>query len=266
MIIVGAPRSGTSMTALIFTRKDYFVTDDEGEDLQEANEFNPDGFWEASGLRQGNEKLFHKAGFHFANTWMFEPIKEEQADAIQTFAPADAHKNLVSHYENKSPWMWKDPSICFTIGYWWKLMNPETTGVLYLRRNPIEVYQSFLRLGWSKADKKSKQVALRRINHHMDYAEQTLKKYNIPYIAIDYSEYANAPEETAKRLGEYFDLELSASDIGFNKKYNTSGLRGHFMRWMNSLSDLMPGSFRKIVKRLIPTFLLKLIFPMRYMK
>jgi len=266
VIIVGAPRSGTSMTALIFTRKGYFVTDDADADLQEANEFNPDGFWEASRLRQGNEQLFAEAGFPFANTWLFEPITDEAADKILTLPTDDDHVKLVAHYNSKSPWMWKDPSLCFTLGYWWKLMDPETTGVLFLRRNSDEIYQSFLRLQWCKADKQSKKIALRRIKHHMEYVEKTLKTNNIPHIVIDYSEYDKAPEQTAQRIGEYFGLNLSVADLGFNRKYRTSGLRGRVMRLMNQLSELLPDSLRKTIKRLMPVKLLKLLFPMRYIK
>ena len=58
IIIVGAPRSGTSMTARIFTRQGYFVTEDETNDLQEANEFNPYGFWESAGLRDCNAEVY----------------------------------------------------------------------------------------------------------------------------------------------------------------------------------------------------------------
>lgn len=266
VIIVGAPRSGTSMTALIFTRKGYFVTDDENNELQEANEFNPDGFWEASRLRQANEQLFAKAGFPYANTWLFEPITDELADKILTLPADDDHIKLVAHYNSKSPWMWKDPSLCFTIGYWWKLMEPENTGVLFLRRNPKEIYQSFLRLQWCKPDKQSREIAMRRIKHHMDYAEKILKNNNIPHIVIDYSDYDKAPEQTARRIGEYFGLEIAVEDIGFNRKYKTSGLRGRVMRLMNQLSELLPDSLRKMLKRLIPVKILKLLFPMRYTK
>ena len=266
VIIVGAPRSGTSMTALIFTKKGYFVTEDNDNDLQSANEFNPDGFWEASGLRDSNEQLFHKIGFPFANTWLFDVIKEEQANEILNIDTLDKHQQLVEDYNKKSPWMWKDPNLCYTIGYWWRLMNPETTGILFLKRNPEEIYKSFLRLEWCKPGKNDKEKTMKRINHHIDYAEMILSKNNIPHLTVNYAEYATSPELTAKRISEYFDLELTVADLGFNKKYNTSGMRGHLMRWGNWLGNMMPNSLRKVLKKLLPTFVLKIIFPMRYTK
>jgi len=79
VIIVGAPRSGTNMTANIFTQQGYCVTENESTDLQEASESNPNGFWEAASLRQGNAAIFHNVGFPYVNTWLFDAISDEQA-------------------------------------------------------------------------------------------------------------------------------------------------------------------------------------------
>jgi len=262
IIIVGAPRSGTSLTARIFTQKGYFVTADESNDLQEANEFNPYGFWESAGLRNCNAELFESIGFPFLNTWLHERITEDQAMALLDQEPTEKHRNFVSIYNTHQPWMWKDPNLCYTVNYWWKLMDPEQTGVLFLRRDPEDICHSFVRLRWCQNTRKDRASTLERINHHMDFAEKTLKTYGIPHLFVNYRDYERDADATAAKIADYFDIELSGSDLGFEKKLNTS--KANHLIWINAFSDLMPPGLMRFLKKLIPQYVFKKLFPSRY--
>ena len=151
VLVVGVPRSGTSMTAHIFVTKGYFVAKDAETELHSGDEFNPKGYWEANSLIEANVDLFKSVGYAFHNTWMFEPITDEQAARIPAVEKMPRHRELVDGYDANRPWIWKDPRLCYTLGYWWQFMNPETTAVLLLRRKVEHVFQSFLRMGWRKA-------------------------------------------------------------------------------------------------------------------
>lgn len=263
VLVVGAPRSGTSMTALMFARQGYFVTEDEDRDLQEPNEFNPNGYWEADSIKKSNAQILHRAGFEFDNTWMFDPIEKHHTEAIFELTPSDADKQLIEQFEKKSPWIWKDPRLCYTLAYWWPILNHENTRVLLLKRDPDEVYQSFLRLNWVSG-KHSKNAMLRRIIEHMEFAEYTVNKLSIPHILVNYADYERAGPEVAKGISETFDLSIKEEDIGYNKKYKTSGLYSSFWRLQNNIADMLPASVRAGVKKLIPRSLLKLLFPHRF--
>ena len=67
-IIVGMPRSGTSLTAGIFARKNYYVASDTSRELRPGDQFNPFGYWEAEPLTNYNAALLGMAGFGFHNT------------------------------------------------------------------------------------------------------------------------------------------------------------------------------------------------------
>ncbi len=263
VIIVGPPRSGTSMTATFFKNSGYYVTENEESELQQPSEFNPHGFWEAESLRRCNTDILNAAGFQFDNTWMYDPITDLHVEKILQLSHVDKHKKLLESFSGHEPWLWKDPSLCYTLGYWWPLLEKLDVKVILVRRNPLEIHQSFLRLKWIELNGDDRDASMRRIERHMEAAERVVASFNIPHIVVDYSDYEHIPEETAKRVGEFFSVNLTGSDIGFDKKLNTSGVRGRGIRLLDRLLDLMPGGLRKFCKKLVPPFILKAIFPHR---
>ena len=266
VLVVGMPRSGTSLTASIFTNKGYFVAENKDEELRDSDEYNPSGYWEAEPLIRSNAEILNAAGFKHDNTWLFDAITAEQADAIANLTPTDKHKALVEKFNNNSPWIWKDPRLCYTLSYWWPLLDPQTTRVLFLKRDPNEIYQSFIRLEWRKTGAEAKQDVMQRITDHLAAAERALKQQNIPYIEINYSDYKNQPEKTVKGLNTMFGLDLSVDDLGYKHKYNNQSLQGKLFRWLKSLGNLLPNGLRQFIKKLIPQFIWKLIIPHRFSK
>lgn len=171
VLIVGMPRSGTSMTASIFASNGYFVAEDSKNELRPGDEYNPSGYWEAEDLIKCNAEIFNAAGFHHDNTWLYNSIDDEQAASILTLEPLPEHEHLVDKFNKQGPWLWKDPRLCYTLGYWWPLLNHETTSVLLLKREPKEIYNSFIRLKWRSTSQQDKKDVILRIQKHMDAAE-----------------------------------------------------------------------------------------------
>lgn len=266
VLVVGMPRSGTSMTASIFANNGYFVAEDGKKELREGDEFNPSGYWEAEALIKCNAEIFAAAGFMHDNTWLYDSISDEQASAIFKLSPLPQHQNLVDKFNKKSPWIWKDPRLCYTLGYWWPLLNPNTTRVLFLKRDPKEIYNSFTRLKWRSTSQEDKADVLLRIQNHLDATEAALKKFNIPHIVVHYSDYKKHPKETADNLSRFFEIQLQKEDLGYQHKYNTHSFHGTILRLTDKIGDLLPDNIRGVIKKLIPTFIWKLINPHRYSK
>lgn len=262
-IIVGMPRSGTSMTTAIFSRKGYFVAEDETKELRKGDEYNPSGYWEAEPLINANTEVFQSAGFMRDNTWLYENIEHQQLLKILELKKSESHADLVQQYYNHSPWIWKDPRLCYTIGYWWQYMNPENTRVLLLKRDPKEIYQSFLRVKWRSTNKADKEDTFKRVEEHINAAELAIQKHNIPHIVIDYADFESDPTSTAKKIGDCFRMELNADELGFSSKLNNSHLSGKISTTLDRMADKLPDGLRKTIKFLVPKSLLKKIFPHR---
>ncbi len=262
VIIVGMPRSGTSMAAHIFARKGYFAAKDPENEMTAGDAFNPMGYWEAKPLIDANVELFHAVGYACHNTWMFEPITEHQAGRIAAVEKAQTHRDLVASYDANAPWLWKDPRLCYTLAYWWPLMNPQSTKVLLLTRHVEHIFQSFLRVGWRKNVDDIEDVA-ERVHSHMAAAERAIQQGNIPHVKIDYDEFANHPTETADKISDMFGLEMREPDLGYDEVLNHSGAKGRMLARIERLGISLPASCRTIIKKLTPQSVLDKLFPGR---
>lgn len=262
-IVVGMPRSGTSMSAAIFANQGYLVAEESEKELRAPDEYNPNGYWEAETLIRKNVEVFKQCGFNGDNTWNFEPISKDAAQKINTLAPIKSHSEFVESYNQKSPWVWKDPRLCYTVGYWWQLINPETTAVLLIKRDPKEIYNSFLRVKWRTLSKADKVDTYQRIADHIQFAEDTIKAKGITYLSVNYSDFTSDADAVAKKINGVFGLNLSSSDLHFDKNLNNNSIKGKLGIYTDILADKIPKPVRKFAKSLMPKKIYRMIFPLR---
>lgn len=261
VLVVGMARSGTSLTASIFVKNGYFVAEDPGNQLQAADQTNPSGFWESEYIKEANVKILEAVDFRHHNTWTFEEIRPDQAEAIFSLKRLEEHTQLLQKYENRRPWIWKDPRLCYTLAYWWPMMNPDNTSVLLVTRDPNEIWRSFLRRGWGGARSGEKSEFICKIEDHIGFARKTINRFDIPHMEIDYSDYARQPKIAAERLSRYFGCELTAKDLGYQSKYNSSALRGYVGYLAERIAAVLPAPVRRMLKRAMPDFIMRIVFP-----
>ena len=251
------------MTAGIFARAGYFVTDEPDVDLRPGDPGNPDGYWEAEGLIERNVEVFRAVGYEGHNTWLFDPIDPETAERINRLDPIPGHADFVQRFEANAPWIWKDPRLCYTLGYWWKLLDPERTCVAFTSREPEAVYRSFLRLGWREASDDAREDVYARVAAHTAAAQRALDLYEIPHVVVPYEEISAEAERIAREISAVCAIEVGADDLGFDQRFDHSGVRGRVAHGVERIAMLFPPGFRSLLKRLVPASLIAVIFPER---
>lgn len=264
VIVVGMPRSGTSLTAGIFPAKGYYIGERSKTFLREGNDHNPFGSFEADDLIAENVRVLHSAGFAFHNTWLFEPISSEAIARIADMPVLSSHRDFVRAYEQRSPWVWKDPRLCFTLAYWWRLMDPERTVVVFVRRDPNAIYWSFLRRGWCGPGRAEREAVLGSIKQHTDAATAAIESLDIPHAVVDHREYLRAPAAVAHRLSVLCDLSISVDDLNVQSDLDHhSSIRGRIStRLRRGLMRLPRRPIRRL-EQLIPRWVLVSLFPER---
>lgn len=263
VIVVGTPRSGTSLAASIFARQGYFVANDEPSQLRRPDHYNPSGYWEAEPLIEANVTLFQRVGYAHHNTWIFDEISQQQAAEISSLENNAEHRNLVADYDKNGPWVWKDPRLCYTLGYWWSLVQQDNTGVLLVRRDPQEIFRSFARIGWRADSAPDREETLQRLANHIAAAKEAMRLLEIPYVEVDYADYRDDPERVARLLSDEFGLALTAADLGFSERYSSSTATGRLRLFAERALRVMPSSLRNGIRRLIPRAILQKLFPGR---
>jgi hypothetical protein len=261
LIIVGMARSGTSLTAGMFARRGYFVGRTEHADRHFGKYRNPFGYFEADQLIEENVKVLHAAGYPFHNTWLFEPISDSAVEEIYRLQPSEEHRRFIQSYDEVSPWVWKDPRLCFTLPYWWKLINPSRTGAIVVHRDPSDIYLSFRRLGWCPSGKAARGRVIDLVEQHMSAASNAIESLRIPYITVDYADYIRAPEVVALRLSDFCGSELSVEDLNVRAELNHSTLKGRLTTYVRLAVKKLPERPIKRLESLVPSRLVALIFP-----
>ena len=264
ILIVGMPRSGTSMATAIFSRRGYFVAEDESTELREGDFYNPSGYFEAEQLIALNDSILSRAGFEPDNTWLFRQIQESEADNVFSVRVESADLDFLANYNEHSPWIWKDPRLCYTLAYWWPRMDQSSTRVVLLTRSTAQIYNSFLRLGWCNGTAQAKADVEERVRDHIDFARKTIAHFDIPHLEIDYSLFQSEPDVAANKLAAIAETELTPEDLGFDKDLNSSGLRGQVQMFADRLYDRLPAPVHKLAKNLLPNSLKAAFLGQRY--
>jgi hypothetical protein len=262
-VILGMPRSGTSLTANVFVRKGYHVGESRLPFFQDGDDHNPFGYFEADDVVEKNVELFRRVDYRFYNTWRFERLPRAAAEAIWQLVPSAEDRRFIEAYARHAPWVWKDQRLCFTLPYWWKLMDPATTGVLLIRRDPRDIYNSFHRIGWCSLGK-DEEARIRDLNEqHLGAAEAAIAALSIPHIEVDYAEYTRSPHEVARRIAAFFEVELSAEDLNVRAELDHSRLRGRASARLRVLLKRLPRGPIRRLEKLLPRWVVAAVFPER---
>lgn len=251
VLIVGMPRSGTSMVASVFANRGYHVANDE-EELRPSDEHNPGGYWEAESLVERNVEVFRAVGYPHHNTWLFDPAPEDLAQRIAELAPLPGHEDFIRSYDRAAPWLWKDPRLCYTLGYWWKLLDPETTRVVLTDRAPESIYRSFVRLEWREHTPDAEADVLERVRAHRAAAMAAIEALDIPFLSRPYDSYASDPGGVARALSALVGGDFGEDDILFDRRFDHSGSRGWLSTRLHLFAGALPEGLKVWLKRLIP--------------
>lgn len=265
ILILGTPRSGTSLTTRILVNGGYYLGGTDDETVRVGDRNNPFGYFEADDIVDANVELYAQAGYSFHNSWLYDAVPPDFTRRIEQLPVWEEHRSLLANYDRtRTPWVWKDVRFCYTLGYWWRILDPATTGVIVVRRDPEEIYESLLRTGWLKDDTLGRKDRTRLIADHLRAAETTIRRLRVPHVVIDYRSYHDQPPEVARALGDFCGTPLEVEAL-IVKDLDRSTLRGRLSTklrisldqgWLRHLRFLRP-----LVPDRVKRFLLQEIDP-----
>lgn len=261
VIIVGPPRSGTSLTAAVFAKKGYYVGAIESAAMRDGDDNNPYGYFEADELIARNVGILERGGFSFHNTWRHEPITADVIERLAVMPPSNEERAFVQACGAHRPWMWKDPRLCFTLPVWARAIDPRTTVIVVVRRATEDIYRSFQRMGWCEDGAMARRRTVERIELHARHAEDSAKAAGMPHVCVDYADYLAKALEVAERLGELCGLRLVAEDLNVQPALSHSSARGRFSARLRRSLDRGALRSLKAFRPMVPRKLLSALFP-----
>jgi hypothetical protein len=138
--ITGMHRSGTSMVARALHDSGLHLVGTGADELIEAAEDNPEGFWENKAIRDCNDELLEAAGGAWDDPPALPPVAIDDPRVAHVAEAATAALAALREHDH---WGFKDPRTCLTAAYWLDL-EPELRFVICVR-HPIDVALSLKR-------------------------------------------------------------------------------------------------------------------------
>jgi len=136
-------RSGTSTLARTVNLLGVYLGEE--QDLGDANEDNPEGYWERPDITRLNGRILASLGSAWDATtplpgdWMTSPAIPRYKDELRRL--------LLTKFAGQRLWGWKDPRTCLLLPLWQQVLGELKTQVLYIFvvRSPLDVAASLKR-------------------------------------------------------------------------------------------------------------------------
>lgn len=205
IIVLGAERSGTSVVAEMVHRWGAYAG--EPEKMHQADEHNPQGYWEYLPIW---DFLTELGDFAAGASWWDCSFPQRVEEKLSLAQYRDKALELVAVMQKEGkPWFWKDPALSFFLPFWKAIWGD--AAYIIMVRNPYDTALSWQKFVMpSKLEDSVSLIAgnLLRWQYMMslilEHTEETENKIFIPYEDV-----VREPQKQADRLGEFLNLNYA---------------------------------------------------------
>ncbi len=210
IIITGSGRSGTSAVAQALHISGVPV----GHDLIEADEGNPEGYFEERGVVRVNDAILNAAG---NRAWFNEMTRAQVIAASEEYAP------LMRELLHGATPAWKDPRFSWTLEAWMRLM-PERPRVIVCLRSPDEVIASTLRY-YGLAGEEPEGAVAHEWRCEYERLLEIIDEYALDAVPVEFAELHNDPELAIEPVARFVGRSLDASGVRRALRHHRAAVR-----------------------------------------
>ncbi len=239
VIILGAGRTGSSFLSGLISYRRYYI---EQQSIQSRNSY-PDGDYENPELKALNKKILHAAGYNHPHI-----VKSEFADInrIKAVNNDNLHNecaDFVKHCGGKSPWLWKDPRLCYTIHFWDQFLTKDDISFIKITRDPYLVFRSHAKHHINFTLKDVVQT------YHLENlaVDRYLSENNIPFLHIDYAQLKS--RDVIHIINDYLRIEITPEDYTHIRREGITKKESDLKFQMRYAASLVKNSAQSIFQR-----------------
>ncbi|MCP3739196.1 sulfotransferase family protein [Rossellomorea sp. BNER] len=201
--ILGSGRTGTSLMAKTINIMGVNL----GDNLIEADQTNPKGFWEDAEIVKIHRQLLSRIGRfnYYASKWENDPVVIERKNELINY--------IDDQFNNSNIWGWKDPKTSQLLDLWKGILKKRNTEVYYIImiRNPNDVLNSFDRAYGTQKELSLKLWYLRTIL-------SLLKTSGEKRIVVDYNDFIENSLYYFDRIMNQFNISNKESKVSLHSK------------------------------------------------
>ena len=201
VIVLTTGLSGSSVLSGVISESGYWAGNETVIKDNSSGQYNT---YENVELVELNDRLCDKADFLFDDIAWYKTNGQQVFEEILETTEAASFREFLSSCKSHQPWIWKDPKVWLTIGFWKNFIDPKSTRIILLRRNGFNLWLS--------------QVVKRIIYDYfyLDRAEKKaraeLKKYlnenNLEFIQVEFESLVSDTELELEKINQFLGSDI----------------------------------------------------------
>lgn len=171
-----------------------------------------------------NDSLIREIGSELEGEAYYDATARGKFDDIYTKIDTTKYDSFIDECNSHSPWVWKDPRLFFTIGFWKNSLDLTNIKVVVLYRNSYELWksQAIKRIIYSYRYLKNSEEKSR--HELLSYLESN----NFSFISLEYSQFTNDPVTSINILNKFIGTSLKKEN--WDEIYRPPGKLSHYKR------------------------------------
>lgn len=171
-----------------------------------------------------NDSLFEEVGVEFTGKARYDAHAREKFNNIFSEIDTSQYNQFIEECNAHSPWIWKDPRLFLTIGFWRNCLDLTNTKVIVLHRNSYELWKSLTikRIIYSYRYLKNSEDKTR--NELLNYLESN----GFSFFSLEYDQFTRDPATAIDKLNKYLNANLKKDT--WDKIYRSTSIFSHYKR------------------------------------
>jgi len=151
-----------------------------------------------------NDSLIKEAGVEFEGKARYDATARDKFNDIYAEVDTEKYNKFLEECNSHSPWIWKDPRLFLTIGFWGNIIDFSNTKVIVLHRNSYELWKSLTikRIVYSYSYLKNSEDKTR--HELLNYLESK----NFSFVSLEYDQFTRDPATSINKLNKFIGLNL----------------------------------------------------------
>jgi hypothetical protein len=210
VVVLTTGLSGSSVFTSLIVQSGYWVGD---ATVVKNNTTGRYDTFENQKLVDLNEQLCSEANYQFTNFSWYSENDRGIFEGLASRINLDPYQDFINECALRDYWVWKDPKLWLTIGFWQSLLEKESVHYVILSRDPLQLWASQVSKRIIYDYRFLVNAESYSIAKLKDYLE--LKKLTFGHVKIE--SLANNTDQELVLLNEQLGSDLKMSD--WNKVY-----------------------------------------------
>lgn len=202
IIILTGGLSGSSVLAGLLATKGYWLGSETKKIRYPTNE--------NSRLVDLNIEILQRSGYGWDDAVDIPPPSVASIQAIAGQADLAHFKSFVAECHDNSPWLWKDPRLCYTIYFWKNFLDLSNCKFILMSRD--------IQQAWTGIVLKGKMpITFDDLNvvetNCLEHSKAFFKQENLDFLPVVFEDLLVDPQKTIQQLNAFLEIDLNLQDF-----------------------------------------------------